>query len=800
MLLHNLKIAIRNLLKYKLQTIISIASIAIGIVVLAAVHVIMVCFQMPAVTQQPFFDRAVCIRLESTTGDNENVQLMKGGDMLPGQQISAEMLKALKANGGMNSIEKGSLTYFNRITMGGVLQFMSGDTLLKQKQMDVQAVDPHYPNYSRYISATTGKGYPDLKVGEAIISEFEAKALFGDRNPVGITFEVYNGEEYLRYTIIDVYKNRSAMDLPQYPHALLFCMGSIEDQPYPQVVAYALSAVLKEGKTQAQLEKEATARVAPLGLKATVRMESEEYANSVANVSIARIVAYSAGSLILIAALIGFLRMQIQLFWMRRREISIRIVNGAKRGQLFRLLLHEVMMIIICAVGVSLLLGEWLKDFVEYYLNYIVDEGIANLHVLAPTCILIGALLIPICALIVWFTLGRICKAGDGLAANMHRNRTHHFRNVMLGVQIAISMLFIVCAIMIANMESPFNIPADTSVYKHSGFIRANYTKKLTELREELKHIHSIQHLIPVSDTYCATALDDPEQKYGGIILNNKLAYRTWLTSNAALPDFWQLSVKRIGRKTDRNHCVYIQQELYQKLDSLGLIVGGKIELTWQYDHTYLLPVAGTYEKLPYENSSLYEHQSILLVNADIANELDDFILEPKDGEYDRMMRVVSEAIERTDPTIANQMLFNYHVRCSEYNRMAEAMQTGSMALAIVALIICTMGIYSTIMLDTRSRSKEVAIRKINGAKRKDIIRLFGRLYIGLSLCAILVAVPFSVLFNQILFSAAESKVPSPLCPILLGVGIVLLMILLIVGMQIHRIMRINPAEIIAKE
>lgn len=38
MILHNLKVAVRNLMKYKLQTIISIISIAIGIVTLALAH------------------------------------------------------------------------------------------------------------------------------------------------------------------------------------------------------------------------------------------------------------------------------------------------------------------------------------------------------------------------------------------------------------------------------------------------------------------------------------------------------------------------------------------------------------------------------------------------------------------------------------------------------------------------------------------------------------------------------------------------------------------------------------------
>ena len=38
MTFHNLKVAVRNLMKYKLQTLISVLSIAIGIVTLAFAH------------------------------------------------------------------------------------------------------------------------------------------------------------------------------------------------------------------------------------------------------------------------------------------------------------------------------------------------------------------------------------------------------------------------------------------------------------------------------------------------------------------------------------------------------------------------------------------------------------------------------------------------------------------------------------------------------------------------------------------------------------------------------------------
>ncbi|MDE6011825.1 MAG: FtsX-like permease family protein, partial [Prevotella sp.] len=124
--------------------------------------------------------------------------------------------------------------------------------------------------------------------------------------------------------------------------------------------------------------------------------------------------------------------------------------------------------------------------------------------------------------------------------------------------------------------------------------------------------------------------------------------------------------------------------------------------------------------------------------------------------------------------------------------------------LGSISMIICIMSIFSTIALDTRARKKEVAIRKVNGAKGKDIYRMFGRVYVMLIVVALFIAVPVCVMFNQLIEIIVTEAVPgatlSPVVPIILGIAIVSLLILLIVGWQIHKVMQVNPSEIIAKE
>jgi ABC-type antimicrobial peptide transport system permease subunit len=136
-----------------------------------------------------------------------------------------------------------------------------------------------------------------------------------------------------------------------------------------------------------------------------------------------------------------------------------------------------------------------------------------------------------------------------------------------------------------------------------------------------------------------------------------------------------------------------------------------------------------------------------------------------------------------------------------------EIMRDASWILSSICLVICLMGIWSTIALDTRSRQKEVALRKVHGAKRGDIALLFGRLYLWLIGIATLVSTPLIILFNTLLkdwargnFVHGMAERLSPTLPILASLALTALIILLIVGYHLHQVLQVKPAEMIAKE
>ncbi|WP_366946849.1 FtsX-like permease family protein, partial [uncultured Bacteroides sp.] len=120
--------------------------------------------------------------------------------------------------------------------------------------------------------------------------------------------------------------------------------------------------------------------------------------------------------------------------------------------------------------------------------------------------------------------------------------------------------------------------------------------------------------------------------------------------------------------------------------------------------------------------------------------------------------------------------------------------------MSIIALIISVLGIYSAITLDTEYRRKEMAIRKINGAGVRQIVLIFARLYIVLVIVTVAIAFPIVEfllrMFSNMYYSFIDTG-------ILFYGGILLFVVLLItltVYVRIKNIARINPAEIIKSE
>ena len=122
----------------------------------------------------------------------------------------------------------------------------------------------------------------------------------------------------------------------------------------------------------------------------------------------------------------------------------------------------------------------------------------------------------------------------------------------------------------------------------------------------------------------------------------------------------------------------------------------------------------------------------------------------------------------------------------------------GIFIMAIISLVVVVLSIYSAISMDTISRQKEVAIRKINGATPRVIAWLFGKTYVITYLIVSAIIFPLGRLIVITAFDEFNSIYKYHwLIVIFLGMA---LLIFLVTAFKIWQIMHVNPATIIKKE
>ena len=794
MLLHNLKVALRNILKYKVQTLGSILSLAIGMVTLATVHSFLQNFRMASINHEPYYDRVYNLRFDS-------IQKRQSDHSI---RINGDIVRAVKANGGPRCIEQGPYAPNGMLT-GGWAEFTLNGNTRRKTPLDAVPLDRNYPNFVGIRSAITGEKIKVLGPHDAIINEKQAKQIFGDKNPVGASIRLSKDYGNYQLRLVDVYQDLSLTE--QNSSALFYSPWELEDMDLNQFYAVAFYVVLKEGCTPQQLKAEVNSRLKPLGLKVRTEKLKDRLNEEYSTVAIARSITYLIGSLILLAAIIGFLRMQTQLFWMRRREISLRITNGATRLQLFSMFATEVVVIVLVAYLVAVLMGSWICDYLARPQFAEITSELGTISHLYLYSLVIGLVVMMLCLAIIRIVLSRICKRTQALESGMRRSHNHWFRNTMLGVQVMISMFFLgvtFCLLCWVGKMADFNhIPDDECAYKQSLYLQTNAAENVQRLRDKLIHLPQVERWIPYSWGFWKVNELAENEEFSKAVwkddlfvsYSNVTNYRIQMTSDTSYLDYFKIKVNW-KPKANRKKCILVNEELYKLMRQYHVAPNDILTV----DEMDSYQIAGTFQSVPYEGSMKTDIYSFIVIDPKEAYGPTHYILVAKPGEYKEMQVAVDRTIQKLEPAVVKPMSSNLRYYMAREMFALEILQNIAWILAIVSLAICLISIFSTVMLDTQTRKKEVAIRKVNGALTRDITKLFGRTYLVITLIAMVFAVVAMLLFHIVLSKMFDMVEINPVFPIILSIVIVIGFIVAIIACQVRKIMKVDPSEILAKE
>lgn len=186
------------------------------------------------------------------------------------------------------------------------------------------------------------------------------------------------------------------------------------------------------------------------------------------------------------------------------------------------------------------------------------------------------------------------------------------------------------------------------------------------------------------------------------------------------------------------------------------------------------------------------------------------FIVGTKDTEGDVLIKVkkdrekeVIDYLRKVEKEIYNSEDFTYKwaddIVAEMYQKDKETAHIYTV-FSYIAIVISCLGLLGISLFDIRRRYREIAIRKVNGAKPKDLYILLGKNYMLNLLLAFVVAAPISWIVVYYYTASFVEKAPVTLGLFVLPLLIVLILSMLTLYYQINKAAHINPAEVMKSE
>ena len=165
------------------------------------------------------------------------------------------------------------------------------------------------------------------------------------------------------------------------------------------------------------------------------------------------------------------------------------------------------------------------------------------------------------------------------------------------------------------------------------------------------------------------------------------------------------------------------------------------------------------------------------------------------------------DALEEANKVVKRLMTDNPDIAVTPYHQMmtelytdAHRFRTTVMIGGLVALLIALIGLIGYLAGEIGRRQKEIAIRKVNGARTADVLRLFVTDILRVALPAVLVGAVGAWYVARLWLEQFSEKTTLPL---LLFVGcalLVLAVILSVVCAGCHRVATSNPVDYLKTE
>ncbi len=497
---------------------------------------------------------------------------------------------------------------------------------------------------------------------------------------------------------------------------------------------------------------------------------------------------------ILLVACINFMNLSTAQSSRRAREIGVRKASGAGKGKIVIQFLGESLLIVMVAYLIAIIMVELL---LPGFNNLIGKQLIINYHSVGLYAGLIAVVLF--CGLLAGsypaLYLSSL-KPLDTLKGSISINPGNpKFRRVLVIVQFSLSILLIICTLIFKKQMSYVqnkNLGYNKDNIGYFTFDTNPRDPQLESFQNELSKNPDIvsitrAHYNPVNIEGTWTGINWTGKKPG----DDVLFYR--LGADEDYAKTFQLELKG-GRyfspefSTDNNAVVINEQAA--KIMGLKNPVGEVLSTTNGKEYTIIGVVKDFHFK------SLHSKIDPLFIGLEKCNT---FYIRMKP---DKVISTI-ESVKATYKSFNNPNPFNFHFLDDDFDNLYRTEKRMGKILgyfSLLAIIISCLGLVGLSSFMIERRTKEIGIRKINGAKSTEIFFLLSKEYILWVLISIIIACPVArYAMNKWLQNFAYRIDISWRVFALAGI-ITLVIAFLTVGFQSYRAASKNPVEALRYE
>ena len=787
MIKHCLKIAIRNLVKYKVQSAVSILGLAVGFVCFS-LSLYWIHYEM---TYDHFRQNA------------DRIYMVRTNDEYTEGKISTRVPYSLAAY---------LAQHFPDIAVAAPFHLISERISVNDKYQDAvfSSADSAWMNLMdiRIIKGNRNFMLPKDNA-EIAITEEAAKKWFRTEDPIGKEVKM------LRHTkkicAIVRAENRHTnfpfdfIGNPELGKTWWYITWSILIKVKPDTDIEELESKIN-ANLPAELKQVTLTRKTGIERIILTPLSKLHYAKDFrddkeAGITFQYIIYFSiAGILIITCALINYLTLFINRMRVRQREMALRMIHGANIRSLVSLLTVEFLLLLACAVTTGFLLIEiCFSSFIELTG---IDAAKSSLY--GETFLFIGLIsLIILTAIIGLLYILYHRSLHLSLRYNTGRSTGTQLRRGSIVLQLFVCLSFIGCTVLI-NQQLDYLRHRDLGLeIKNRGSFSVMGDMDYTPLIKKIKELPMITEVmqpdyypivsqltaigqfdnwdgldIPI-DTPVPVKLflgkEDFFRFYGITLLAGE-----WLDDLSTYEDI--IINESLARRMGWSPQEAIGKHIIQSYITYTIV--GVVK-----DCHYGAPTL----PIPHTGFLVGEQMGLMQRSAGI-------LFKYKEGTWNECRKAL-EHLYQTECSPENILRLNSEEEVYNNYLRSEEMLTRLLSFASLVCILTAMfGIYSLVTLTCEQRRKEIAIRKVNGATVWSILFLFFREYLIMLCIAALFAFPITyVIIKQWILNYVRQVSISPLPFILILIGLALTVIAGI-SWRVWKAANENPAEVIKNE